>query len=73
VKNPSPHTVPSAQVVGEGDATAVSGGLAAKGRWRKPAVKQMCNLVDSTGLPMKPQPGAAWIVYAPEGSVVTAS
>jgi hypothetical protein len=71
VKNPYQHDVPSAQVLGEGDAYAVSGAFSAKGRWSKPAPKMMSNLLDGTNVPMRPQPGAAWIVYAPEGSQVT--
>jgi hypothetical protein len=70
VKNPSPHEVYSAQPVGEGDAVAVSGGSWAKGRWSKPGLKMVCNIVDGTKTAMHPRPGPAWIVFAPTGSAV---
>jgi hypothetical protein len=71
VKNPNPHDVPSAQVLGEGEAFAVSGSSAVKGRWSKPAPKMVSNVVDANNIPIRPQPGAVWFVYAPEGSQVT--
>jgi hypothetical protein len=33
----------------------------------------VCNLVDGAGYPMRPQPGAAWVVYAPPGTQVSTS
>jgi hypothetical protein len=71
VRNPSPRDLPSASVVGDGAAVAVSGPQAATGRWTKPGPKMVSHLVDSGGFQMRLRPGTTWVVYAPTGSQVT--
>ncbi|HET8681539.1 MAG TPA: DUF3048 domain-containing protein [Micromonosporaceae bacterium] len=70
VRRPVPRDLPSAQVLGEGPALAVSGPSAATGSWRKGGLRQMCNVVDGSGFPVRLQPGTTWVVYAPTGSTV---
>ncbi|WP_089154912.1 DUF3048 domain-containing protein [Micromonospora sp. NBS 11-29] len=71
VRKPSPRTLPSAKVFGEGAAVAVSGASGAKGNWRKPGQEMVCNLVGTDGDLMHPQPGNAWVVYVPSTARVT--
>lgn len=71
VRNPSPRSLPSANVFGEGAVVAVSGPSSAKGRWRKPGQGMICTLADSGGDLLHPQPGNAWVVYAPTTAKVT--
>jgi Protein of unknown function (DUF3048) N-terminal domain/Protein of unknown function (DUF3048) C-terminal domain len=73
-------SVPSARVLGRGQAEVFSGigstadrgqgGLAAKGRWSKPILPDITNYVDSAGFPMAFQPGPTWIILAPHGTRV---
>jgi len=70
IRRPVARDLPSAQVLGEGPALAVSGSSAATGSWRKGGLRQMCNVVDGSGFPVRLQPGTTWVVYAPTGSTV---
>jgi hypothetical protein len=73
VRNPSPRDLPSATVLGEGAAVAVSGGQGATGTWVKPGLKMVSHVVDSLGYQVRLRPGTTWVVYAPLGSTVTTS
>jgi hypothetical protein len=74
-------TVPSARVFGRGPAELFSGigsttvhgpgGLAAKGSWAKPGIRDVTAYVDSKGFPMELQPGTTWIILAPRGTRVS--
>lgn len=70
VRRPTPRQLPSAQVIGEGQAVTVSGPAATTGSWRKGGSRQMCHVLDIAGYPVWLQPGATWVVYAPIGSTV---
>ncbi|MFI7574333.1 DUF3048 domain-containing protein [Micromonospora sp. NPDC049497] len=71
VRNPSPRSLPSSNVFGEGAAVVVSGPAGAKGTWRKPGLPLVCNIVDAGGDLMHPRPGSAWVIYAPTTAKVT--
>jgi len=71
VRNPSPHNVPSASVIGEGTAVAVSGSQGVTGKWVKPGLKLVSHVVDGLGFQMRLRPGTTWVVYAPLGSTVS--
>jgi hypothetical protein len=77
---PKAAAVPSAQVVGTGQAQVFSGsagggatGTAATGIWSKPKVGDVTNYFDMGGAPMVFEPGPTWIVLAPNGTTVTAT
>jgi hypothetical protein len=71
VRKPSYRELPSAKVFGEGAGTVVSGPFAAKAKWRKPSQRLLCNVLDLAGNQVHPQPGTAWVVYAPANAKVT--
>ncbi|MCW3816506.1 DUF3048 domain-containing protein [Micromonospora sp. DR5-3] len=71
VRHPSPRSLPAANVFGEGAVVAVSGPSSAKGRWRKPGLEMVCTIADGGGDLMHPQPGNAWVIYAPTAAKVT--
>lgn len=71
VRKPAPRNLPSANVFGEGRAMIVSGSFAAKGIWRKPSQRLLCNVLDLAGNQIRPLPGPAWVVYYPENAEVT--
>ena len=71
VRKPSPRSLPSANVFGEGAVLAVSGPNSAKGRWRKPGLGMVCTLADTGGDLLHPRPGNAWVIYAPTTAKVT--
>ena len=71
VRHPSPRSLPAANVFGEGAVVAVSGPSGAKGRWRKPGLQLVCTIADNGGDMLHPQPGNAWVIYAPTSAKVT--
>jgi hypothetical protein len=66
VRKPSPRSLPGAKVFGAGTAVVVSGPSSAAATWRKPGQRLVCNVIDTDGYPVRPQPGTAWVIYAPE-------
>lgn len=77
-------TTGSARVIGKGSAVVFSGiqgtgaqpsqaGLAARGTWRKPGLRDVTNYLDGNGLPMYLEPGPTWVVLAPRGTRVQTS
>ncbi|SCL15436.1 Protein of unknown function [Micromonospora rhizosphaerae] len=65
VRKPSPRSLPSAMVYGKGKAVVVSGPSSARAAWSKPGQKLVCNVTDPAGYQIRPQPGTAWVIYAP--------
>jgi hypothetical protein len=73
-------TVPSARVIGRGSIEAFSGignsvargsgGLAARGEWSKPGLRDVTDYVDAKGFTMDFQPGPTWVILAPDGTRV---
>jgi hypothetical protein len=71
-------TVPSARVLGSGQAEVLSGsiggsGMAASGTWSKPRLDDLTNYFGRNGSPMVFQPGATWVILAPRGTRVSTS
>jgi hypothetical protein len=71
VRKPTRRSLPGANVYGTGAAVVVSGPSTVKGTWRKPSQKHVCNVIDGAGYQVTPQPGAAWVIYAPTTATVT--
>ncbi|MEU2610814.1 DUF3048 domain-containing protein [Micromonospora sp. NPDC007271] len=71
VRKPSPRSLPSAKVFGEGPAVAVSGPSSAKGKWRKPGQEMVCNVIGPDGDLLHPLPGNTWLIYVPATAKVT--
>jgi hypothetical protein len=73
-------TVPSARVLGAGQAVVLSStagtqlsgpqGLAVHASWTKPGAGDLTNFTDSRGEPVEFAPGRTWIILAPVGSTV---
>ena len=73
-------SVPDARVLGRGavevftgigDSTARGpGGLAARGEWSKPGLRDVTEYVDAKGFPMDFQPGPTWVILAPAGTQI---
>lgn len=68
-------TVPSARVLGTGQAVVFSGsapghggGTAATGIWRKPGPADVTDYLDAAEVPMNFEPGPTWIVLALTGT-----
>ncbi|MEO3776762.1 DUF3048 domain-containing protein [Micromonospora sp. B11E3] len=66
VRKPSPRSLPGAKVYGSGTAVVVSGPSSVAATWRKPGQRLVCNVIDPGGYQVRPQPGTAWVIYAPE-------
>lgn len=71
VRNPTPRSLPAANVFGEGAAVAVSGPFSAKAKWRKPGQNLVCHITDLAGYQLRPVPGNTWVIYAPTTAKVT--
>ncbi|MFI1196992.1 DUF3048 domain-containing protein [Micromonospora sp. NPDC020750] len=71
VRKPSPRSLPGANVYGSGAAVVVSGPSSAKAQWSKPGQKLVCNVTDTAGYQIRPQPGPAWVIYAPKTAKVS--
>jgi hypothetical protein len=68
IKDPSGAPVPEAELLGQGEAWMLSGGMIIKGTWSKPTPTAITTFVDSGGQPFKLSPGHTWIELAPPGT-----
>ena len=59
--------VPEAEVVGEGDAVILTGGLAVPARWSKPSASEVTRYVDAAGAEIRLAPGQTWVELVPPG------
>jgi hypothetical protein len=64
----SGSSVPEAQVVGEGDAWVLSGGLLIPAHWSKPDAASVTRYVDASGADVRLAPGRTWIELVPPGN-----
>jgi hypothetical protein len=71
IRDAAGNVSPEIAVVGEGEATVLSQGLAVTGRWRRPSLSDDTRLVDAAGNPILLQPGNTWIHLVPEQRPVT--
>ncbi|MGH2626024.1 MAG: DUF3048 C-terminal domain-containing protein, partial [Anaerolineales bacterium] len=59
--------VPEADVVGEGDAWVLTGGVLIPARWSKPQAGSVTRYVDGNGADIRLAPGRTWVELAPPG------
>jgi DUF3048 family protein len=65
--DPSGSPVPEAQVVGEGDAWVLTGGVLVPAHWSKPQASSVTRYVDANGRDIRLAPGRTWVELAPPG------
>ena len=61
-------TVPTYELVGEGDAVVATGGQVVNGRWRKASQEEPMLLFTADGQPLLLAPGNTWVELVPAGS-----
>jgi Protein of unknown function (DUF3048) N-terminal domain/Protein of unknown function (DUF3048) C-terminal domain len=61
------NPVPEAQVVGEGDAWILTGGVLIPAHWSKPSPDSVTRFVDGAGMDVPLSPGRTWIELVPPG------
>jgi hypothetical protein len=67
------NPVPEAQLIGEGDAWVLTGGVLVEGRWSRPSEEAIATLTDAAGAPIALAPGRTWVALpAPGGATVVA-
>ena len=59
--------VPEAEVVGEGDAWVLTGGLMIPCRWSKPSNDEITRYLDASGAEVRLGPGSTWVELVPPG------
>ena len=74
-------TTTSARVIGSGPALMLSrtgrsgaggpSGVAVKGTWSKPHLRDITNYFDSSGTPVGFQRGTTWVILAPPGTKIS--
>jgi hypothetical protein len=57
--------VPEADVIGEGDAWVLTGGMLIPCRWSKKSDSEITRYVDASGAPVQLAPGKTWVELAP--------
>lgn len=67
-RDPSGAPVPTANVIGTGEAWVLSGGQVIKGTYSKRSASAVTEFKDSTGAPIALNPGATWVSLAPAGT-----
>ena len=70
-RDPSGAPVPTAEVIGSGEAWVLSGGRLVKAKWEKKSAAAITTYTDSAGLPVRLRPGTTWVSLAPVGAQTT--
>lgn len=70
-RDPAGFLVPTATVVGSGDAMVLAGGTQVRARWTKKSVTDVTAFTDATGVPIQLLPGPTWVMLAPLGASTT--
>lgn len=65
--DPAHNPVPEAQVVGNGDAWILTGGVLIPAHWSKPSAGSVTRYVDSDGTEIRLTPGRTWVELVPPG------
>jgi Protein of unknown function (DUF3048) N-terminal domain/Protein of unknown function (DUF3048) C-terminal domain len=60
--------IPMAQLVGQGQAWVLTGGVQVKANWSKPSRSAVTQFTDAAGAPIKLAPGQTWVELAPTGT-----
>lgn len=58
-------SVPEAEVVGEGEAWVLTGGMLVPTRWSKPSAEEITRYVDRSGTEVRLAPGQTWVDLVP--------
>jgi hypothetical protein len=72
-------TTTSARVIGSGGALMLSetgpagqsAGVAARGTWSKPGIRELTDYLDASGRPVGFQRGTTWVILAPPGTQIS--
>jgi len=64
-KDAAGFAVPTADVLGSGDALVLAGGTQVRATWSKKTVDDVTTFNDATGVPIQLAPGATWVMLAP--------
>ena len=59
--------VPEGEVIGEGDAWVLTGGVLIPARWSKPSAEEVTRYVDASGADVRLAPGPSWVELVPPG------
>ena len=70
-RDPAGFPVPTAQVIGSGEAWVLSGGRLVKATWSKPAIGAITQYTSADNLPVALRPGTTWVALAPIGAPTT--
>ena len=70
-RDPAGFPVPTASVVGTGDALVLAGGTQVRAKWAKKSVTDVTAFTDATGVPVQLLPGPTWVMLAPLGASTT--
>jgi hypothetical protein len=65
------YRVPTAKVIGKGEAWILSDGRLVKATWDKASAAAITSYTDSSNLPVKLTPGTTWVALAPVGAQTT--
>jgi hypothetical protein len=66
--DPAGFPVPTASVIGTGQAVVLSGGTQVKANWTKKSAGDVTAFTDAAGLPVNFAPGPTWVMLAPVGA-----
>lgn len=64
-KDAAGFAVPTAEVLGRGEALVLAGGTQVRATWSKKTVGDVTTFTDATGVPVQLAPGATWVMLAP--------
>lgn len=70
-RDPAGFPVPTASVVGTGEAVVFAGGTQVKAKWAKRSVSDVTAFTDATGVPVQLLAGPTWVMLAPVGASTT--
>lgn len=70
-RDPSGAPVPTAEVIGSGEAWVLSGGRLVKAKWEKKNAAAITAYTDGAGQAIRLRPGTTWVSLAPVGAQTT--
>jgi Protein of unknown function (DUF3048) N-terminal domain/Protein of unknown function (DUF3048) C-terminal domain len=62
--------IPMAQLIGQGPAWVLTGGVQVKANWSKPSGSAVTQFTDAAGAPIKLTPGQTWVELVPLGTAL---
>jgi hypothetical protein len=70
-RDPAGFPVPTADVIGDGEAVVYAGANTIKAKWSKHSLTDVTTFTDATGVPVQLLPGPTWVMLAPIGAQTT--